>query len=60
MNNISQYAQVENRPIACNFCGALVQGRISEKLDPKTNETTKECRWVCGRCNNLSKIGNVK
>jgi hypothetical protein len=59
-NNTPQYAQVENRPIACNFCGASVQGRVTETRDPKTNEIRKECRWVCGRCNNLSKIGNVR
>lgn len=56
----AQYAQVENRPIGCTFCGAMIQGRVSEKKDPKTNEIVKECRWVCGRCGNLSKIGNVK
>ena len=60
MNNTYQYSTVENRPIACNFCGAFVQGHITEKKDPKTNQVVKECRWACGRCGNLSKIGNVK
>jgi hypothetical protein len=60
MNNTPKYQTLENRPIACNFCGAHVQGRITEKKDPKTNEIIKECRWTCGRCNNLSRIGNVK
>jgi len=60
MNNTPQYQTLENRPIACNFCGATVQGRITEKKNPKTQEVVKECRWTCSRCNNLSKIGNVK
>jgi hypothetical protein len=60
MNNIPQYQTLENRPIACSFCGASVQGRVTEKTDPKTKQIVKECRWTCGRCNNLSRIGNVK
>jgi hypothetical protein len=60
MNNNAQYQSVENRPIGCTFCGAQVQGRISEKKDPRTKQLVKECRWVCGRCGNLSKVGNVK
>jgi hypothetical protein len=59
MNNIPQYQAVENRPIGCMFCGAQVYGKITEKVDPRTKETVKECRWQCGRCGNLSKIGNV-
>lgn len=60
MNNTPQYQTLENRPIACTFCGAHVQGKITEKKNPKNNEIVKECRWTCGRCNNLSRIGNVK
>lgn len=60
MNITPQYAQVENRPIPCNFCGATVHGKVIEKKDTKTNEIVKECRWICSRCNNLSKIGNVR
>jgi hypothetical protein len=60
MNNTPQYQTLENRPIACSFCGANVQGRITEKTDPKTKQIVKECRWTCGRCNNLSRIGNIK
>jgi hypothetical protein len=59
MNNNPQYQVVENRPIGCTFCGAQVQGRVNEKRDAKSDETHKECRWVCGRCGNLVKIGNV-
>lgn len=60
MNNTPQYQTLENRPIPCSFCGATVQGRITEKIDPKTKQIVKECRWTCGRCNNLSRIGNVR
>jgi hypothetical protein len=60
MNNTPQYQTLENRPIACSFCGANVQGRITEKTDPKTKQIVKECRWTCGRCNNLSRIGNIR
>jgi hypothetical protein len=60
MNNNAQYQSVENRPIGCTFCGAQVQGRITEKKDPRSHQIVKECRWVCGRCGNLSKVGNVK
>jgi hypothetical protein len=60
MNNIPQYQSVDNRPIGCMYCGAHVQGKVTEKKDPRTKETIKECRWQCPRCGNLSKIGNVK
>lgn len=60
MNNKPHYLTVENRPIPCSFCGASVQGRITEKNDPSSKELVKECRWVCSRCNNLVKIGVVK
>ena len=60
MNNIPTYQTVENRPIACTFCGAHVQGRVTESRNPKTTETIKECRWVCSRCGNLVKIGKVQ
>ncbi len=59
-NNKSQYMSVENRPIGCQFCGANVQGRVTEKLNFRTKDTIKECRWVCSRCGNLSKVGIVK
>ena len=60
MNNTPQYQTLENRAIACTFCGASVQGKITPKQDPKTKETVNECRWICSRCNNLVRIGNVK
>lgn len=50
---------VENRPISCSFCSATVNGRIMEKIDPTSKETTKECRWICSRCGNLVKIGTI-
>ena len=51
---------VENRPIPCQFCGASVFGKVTEKKDHNSKETIKECRWICGRCGNLSKIGIVQ
>jgi transposase-like protein len=59
MNNKSNYQTVNNVPIGCNFCGAQVQGRVTEKKDPRSQQIVKECRWICPRCGNLSKIGNV-
>ena len=58
-NNTPTYQQVNNRPIGCHFCGAQVHGRILETTNPNTKETVKECRWVCGRCGNLVKVGKV-
>jgi hypothetical protein len=49
MNNNPQYQTVENRPIGCTFCGAQVQGRVTEKVDPRTKQVVKECRWACSR-----------
>jgi hypothetical protein len=59
-NKTAQYQTVENRPIGCTFCGAQVQGKITPRMNPRTKEVVQECRWVCGRCNNLSKVGNLK
>jgi hypothetical protein len=58
-NNTPKYQTVQNTPIGCSFCGAHVQGKITENVNPKTKEVIKECRWVCSRCNNLIKIGNL-
>jgi hypothetical protein len=60
MNNNPQYQTLENRPVACTFCGANVQGKVSPKQDPKTKAIVQECRWSCGRCGNLVRIGNLK
>lgn len=54
-----QYMSVENRPIPCSFCSATVNGRVMEKIDPASKETTKECRWICSRCGNLVKVGTI-
>ncbi len=51
---------VENRPIACHFCGASIHGKITEKTNPQDKQVVKECKWVCARCGNLSKVGVVK
>ena len=59
-NNKPHYTYVENRPISCQFCGANVQGRIDQKTDPRTKEVVKECRWICARCGQLSKIGTIR
>jgi hypothetical protein len=60
MNNLPEYQAVDNRPIGCSFCGAQVQGRILDTIDPQTKEPTKECRWICGRCGNLVKVGKLR
>jgi hypothetical protein len=59
MNNTPQYQTVENRPISCTFCGAQVHGKVNERVDQRTKQVVKECRWACGRCGNIVKIGNV-
>ena len=60
MNNIPQYPTVQNVAVSCTFCGANVQGRVTERIDPTTKQVVKECKWICGRCSNLVKIGNVQ
>jgi len=60
MNNNYQYQVLENKPIGCTFCGAHVQGKVSQIKNPKTKEVVNECRWICARCGNLSKVGIVK
>jgi hypothetical protein len=60
MNNKPNFQNVENRPIGCTFCGSHVTGKISPRFDTKTKQNINECRWVCSRCGNLVKVGNVK
>jgi hypothetical protein len=55
-----QYQVLENKPIGCDYCGAHIQGKITKRIDTKTKETINECRWICSRCGNLSKVGIVK
>jgi hypothetical protein len=59
MNNQSSYATVANRPIACTFCGAHVQGQVTPIQNPNTKITENVCKWVCSRCNNLVRVGKV-
>jgi hypothetical protein len=59
-NTKPQYQKVENKPISCSFCGTAVMGRIVESFDPKTKESQKLCKWICGRCGNLSKVGALR
>jgi len=45
---------VENRPIGCQFCGAMVTGRESSTI--VGNRVLKECRWTCPRCGRLARV----
>ena len=41
MSNSKQsygYQTLVNRPMPCSFCGATINGKIQEKLDPRTKE----------------------
>lgn len=46
--------EIENRPIACNKCHALVTGKESAMQTPKG--LLRECRWICPRCGTLVRI----
>jgi C4-type Zn-finger protein len=50
---------VTNKPIGCTFCGANVQGQITQVQNPYTKAVENICRWVCSRCGNLVKTGKV-
>ena len=45
---------VENRPIGCNNCGAMVTGRESAMETSKG--ILRECRWICPRCGSLVRV----
>lgn len=45
---------IENRPIGCSRCGAMVQGRESEMNTSKG--ILRECRWICPRCGTLVRV----
>jgi hypothetical protein len=57
MNNKPEYQSLTNTPIACTFCGAHVQGRITESFNQQTKKPEKMIRWQCGRCGNLVRQG---
>ena len=59
MNQNPEYQTLVNKPIACTFCGAQVNGRITENLNPHTKESEKLCKWQCARCGNLVRMGKV-
>jgi ribosomal protein S27AE len=48
------YNKVVNRPVTCIYCGSQVMGKSSY-----SPQGTQQIRWVCERCNQLVKIGNV-
>lgn len=45
----TDYNKVVNRPVSCIYCGASVNGR----------QQGQQIKWVCPRCSQLVKIGNV-
>jgi hypothetical protein len=47
------YNRVANRPVGCFYCGASVTGR--QVSTPQGNQI----KWICPRCNQLVKVGNV-
>lgn len=58
MHNNTSYNQVTNKPIPCTFCSNTVQGRV---LTIKENsKDINLCKWICGRCGNLIKMGQIK
>jgi hypothetical protein len=57
MNQKPEYQSLSNKPIACTFCGAQVNGKVTETMDPRTKTTDKLCKWTCGRCGNLVRVG---
>lgn len=59
MNINPSYNTVSNRPIACTFCGAHVNGQVNQVKNSNTQEVENICKWVCSRCGNLVKVGKV-
>lgn len=59
-NQFYGYQTLNNRPMPCSFCGASVNGRVQEKTDPKTKQIIKECHWICTRCGNVVRVGNIQ
>lgn len=47
------YNKVVNRPIGCFYCGASVNGKSV------SGPQGHQIKWICPRCNQLVKIGNV-
>jgi hypothetical protein len=53
------YNTVVNRPVPCTYCPSTVHGRIVKtKIAPDKEETI--CKWICGRCGNLVKVGKIE
>jgi hypothetical protein len=43
------YNKVNNKPVGCFYCGATAYGKVQNN----------QIKWVCPRCNQLVKVGNV-
>jgi hypothetical protein len=57
MNNQQQnvdYNKVINRPVTCIYCGSHVHGKQCS-----SNQGVQQIKWICSRCNQLVKVGNV-
>lgn len=60
-NQKFSFQTLNNRAMGCMFCGATIpKARIVERKDPKTKEVITECHWICGRCGNVSRVGNAR
>ena len=59
MNLKPEYQTLANRPISCTFCGAQINGKVTETIDPKTKTADKLCKWQCERCGNLVRVGKI-
>ena len=46
---VVDYNKVTNKPIGCFYCGATAYGKTQGN----------QIKWICPRCNQLVKVGNV-
>lgn len=60
MDNTPSYNTVTNKPISCTFCGAQINGQVTQVQNSATKQIENICKWVCYRCGNLVKMGKVE
>jgi uncharacterized Zn finger protein len=56
-NNKTDYQQLTNKPINCQYCGDKVSGQVVENYNQQTKKREKLLKWNCHRCGNVVRIG---
>jgi DNA-directed RNA polymerase subunit RPC12/RpoP len=46
---------IQNKPIACPYCGNMIKEGRERKTPQEPNKMLVECVWICHRCGSTAR-----